>query len=124
MPFLAWSTVLVLSLGLPSTLRARQSWQANAGQLEAAARLRSFAASPPTSPASLATIGRTTPDHRWTGLVIGAGLLGVTGAMLMHSLCEANEDCTRPTIGGLVLGALVGGVTGGLLGAQFPKHAP
>jgi hypothetical protein len=60
-------------------------------------------------------------DYRWEGLVIGAGLMGVAGALLLHSACEANESCTGPTIGGFALAALVGGVLGGLIGANLPK---
>jgi hypothetical protein len=60
-------------------------------------------------------------DYRWEGLVIGAGVVGLAGALLLHGTCEANESCTGPTVSGFALGAVVGGVTGGLIGATIPK---
>jgi len=60
-------------------------------------------------------------DHRWEGLGIGAGVVGLLGAIVLHGTCEANESCTGPTIGGFAMGAVVGGVVGGLIGAQIPK---
>jgi hypothetical protein len=53
--------------------------------------------------------------------VIGAAVVGVAGALLLHGTSEENESCTGPTIGGFALGAVVGGVTGGLIGADIAK---
>ena len=60
-------------------------------------------------------------DYRWEGLALGAAVVGVTGALLMHGTCEANESCTGPTVGGFAIGAVVGGVVGGLVGANISK---
>ncbi len=60
-------------------------------------------------------------DYRWEGLVIGAGVVGVAGALLLHGTCEDNESCTGPTVGGFAFGVVVGGVTGGLIGANIAK---
>ena len=112
---------IALSLG-PRTAMAQAGAERTTVQLQAAAelRLRSLEAreaARPTRPVSVAAAR----DYRWEGLALGAAVVGVTGALLMHSTCEANESCTGPTVGGFAIGAVVGGVVGGLVGANISK---
>ena len=69
------------------------------------------------------------PDHRWEGLLVGGGFVGLLGATLGNGLCGSDEtagrpNCLWPTIEGFLIGATVGGVTGGLLGTLIPKPPP
>ena len=61
-------------------------------------------------------------DHRWEGIVLGGLLVGLGGALLGNSLCEAEEDCTRPTVGIGLIGATLGVVVGGIVGSTIPKE--
>jgi len=65
-------------------------------------------------------------DYRWEGMAIGAGAVGVLGALIAHSLCTNadtadNGGCTGNTIGGALLGAGVGAVVGVFLGSFISK---
>ena len=121
-------TLLLLSLALTLPVRGAQA-QARIGptavQLRAAADLRAI-----SEAAQAETLPQTgyaeapARDYRWEGLAIGAGVVGVAGALLLHSTCEADEACTGPTVAGFALGAVVGGVTGGLVGSSIPKGKP
>lgn len=57
--------------------------------------------------------------HGTTGAIVGAGVLGLTGAILMHSACDTNEPCTGSTIGGALVGAVVGAVVGAFIGSSI-----
>jgi hypothetical protein len=117
----------LISLGLAAALActsalAQSTVGSTPSQLRASAALRAVS---PTAvdlqvPLS-ARVAAPTRDYRWEGLVIGAGVVGVAGALLLHGTCEDNESCTGPTVAGFALGAVVGGVTGGLIGANIAK---
>lgn len=62
------------------------------------------------------------PDHRWTGLAIGAGVGAIVFGVIGHGTCDDGGSCLGPTLGIGLLGALAGGVSGGLIGSLFPKH--
>ena len=106
----------------PGTVMAQAGAERMPVQLQAAAELRllSREAREAARPARLAPVAAAR-DYRWEGLALGAAVVGVAGALLMHGTCEANESCTRPTVGGFALGAVVGGVVGGLVGANISK---
>ena len=117
-------TLLGLATGLASTSALAQSTVGRTpSQLRASAELQAVSrtAVDLQVPQS-ARIAAPSRDYRWEGLVIGAAVVGVAGALLLHGMCEENESCTGPTVGGFVLGAVVGGVTGGLIGANIPKQ--
>jgi uncharacterized membrane protein YeaQ/YmgE (transglycosylase-associated protein family) len=66
-------------------------------------------------------------DYRWEGMAIGAGALGIVGALLANSLCNNSDtadhgSCTGNTIGGALLGAGVGAVVGLFLGSFISKE--
>ena len=112
---------IALSLG-PRPAMAQAGTERTPVQLQAAAELRLLSleareAARPTRPVPVAAAR----DYRWEGLLLGAAVVGLTGALLMHGTCEANESCTGPTVSGLALGAGVGGVVGGLVGANISK---
>jgi hypothetical protein len=114
---------LGLGAGLASTSALAQSTVGRTpSQLRATAELRAVnrTAVDPQVPQS-ARVVAPRRDYGWEGLVIGAGVVGVAGALLLHGTCEENESCTGPTVGGFALGAVVGGTTGGLIGANIPK---
>jgi hypothetical protein len=114
---------LGLVAGLVSTSALAQSTVGRTpGQLRASAALRivSPTAVDPQVPQS-ARVAASSRDYRWEGLAIGAAVVGVAGALLLHGTCDDNESCTGPTVGGFALGAVVGGVTGGLIGANIAK---
>ncbi|HEU5153801.1 MAG TPA: hypothetical protein VFU03_03625, partial [Gemmatimonadales bacterium] len=65
-------------------------------------------------------------DYRWEGMAIGAGAVGVVGALIANGLCNDsdtadNGSCTGNTIGGALLGAGVGAVIGVFLGSFVSK---
>jgi hypothetical protein len=66
------------------------------------------------------------PDHRYEGLAVGAVLGAVGGGLLGAVVCaqadDANQDCTKTTIGVGLVGGGLGGLLGLLIGAQFPKE--
>jgi hypothetical protein len=66
------------------------------------------------------------PDHRYEGLAVGAVLGAVGGGLLGAVVCaqadDANQDCTKATIGVGLVGGGLGGLLGLLIGAQFPKE--
>jgi hypothetical protein len=94
-------------------------------QLRAAAALRGMSESRQTGEIPGSGYAEASArDYRWEGLAIGAAVLGVAGALILHSTCEADEACTGPTVGGFLLGVVVGGVAGGLVGGLIPKGAP
>jgi hypothetical protein len=63
-----------------------------------------------------------TPDQRWLGLGIGAGVGAIVFGIIGHRTCDEDGSCIGPTLGIGLLGAVVDGVTGGLLGSLIPKH--
>jgi uncharacterized membrane protein YeaQ/YmgE (transglycosylase-associated protein family) len=65
-------------------------------------------------------------DYRWEGMAIGAGAVGIVGALIANGLCNDsdtadNGSCTGNTIGGALLGAGVGAVVGVFLGSFINK---
>jgi uncharacterized membrane protein YeaQ/YmgE (transglycosylase-associated protein family) len=65
-------------------------------------------------------------DYRWEGMAIGAGAVGIVGALIANGLCNDsdtadNGSCTGNTIGGALLGAGVGAVVGVFLGSFISK---
>jgi hypothetical protein len=63
-------------------------------------------------------------DHRWEGLAIGAGVVGILGIVLADGLCtpdSGTDSCTGPVILTGLVGAVMGGVVGGLIGSTIPK---
>ena len=69
---------------------------------------------------------RQAKDHRWEGLAIGAGVLGLTAAVLRASACgrddaATRDNCVGPTVVWGLMGATVGAVVGGLIGSAIPK---
>ena len=69
---------------------------------------------------------RQAKDHRWEGVAIGAGALGLTAAVLRASACGRDDSATRdsclgPTAIWGLMGATVGAVVGGLIGSAIPK---
>ena len=65
-------------------------------------------------------------DYRWEGMAIGAGAVGIVGALIANGLCKDsdtadNGSCTGNTIGGALLGAGVGAVVGVFLGSFISK---
>jgi hypothetical protein len=77
--------------------------------------------------ASASVIGtRGAPDHRYEGLLVGAGLGAVGFGLLGAAVCSASsddtDDCTGVTIKSGLLGAALGGLTGLLIGGAFPKQ--
>lgn len=117
-----WRALIVaaLLLGLGSnTARAQANLAPTPVQLRTAAQFRVLAA--PEARATNEIPTARAPDHRWEGLAIGAGVVGLVGALLLRGTCEANGSCMGPTLGGLAMGALVGGVVGGLVGSTIPK---
>jgi hypothetical protein len=65
-------------------------------------------------------------DYRWEGMAIGAGAVGIVGALVANGLCNDsdtadNGSCTGNTIGGALLGAGVGAVVGVFLGSFISK---
>lgn len=68
----------------------------------------------------------TYPRTHWKeGGVVGAIVLGLAGAFLIHGLCSdsdtGEEHCGTRAVGGAALGAGVGFTIGALIGGQFPK---
>jgi uncharacterized membrane protein YeaQ/YmgE (transglycosylase-associated protein family) len=66
-------------------------------------------------------------DYRWEGMAIGAGAVGIVGALLANGLCNNSDtadhgSCTGNTIGGALLGAGVGAVVGVFLGSFISKE--
>jgi len=66
-------------------------------------------------------------DYRWEGMAIGAGAVGIVGALLANGLCNDSDtadhgSCTGNTIGGALLGAGVGAVVGVFLGSFISKE--
>jgi hypothetical protein len=99
------------------------------------ARLASPAAHRRASPFELQTRGPAT----WAGLQVGAGVLGVVGAIYGWYFSESclNGDCLAPGLQGAVawslLGAAAGAVIGGVVGSlvtrwrtiyRYPKLTP
>ncbi len=115
--------LLSLAVGLfPNSGLAQSSVGRTFNQLQATAKLQALSlraeeARLPHHGLAVAPAG----DYRWEGLALGAGLVGLAGALLLHGVCEENESCTGHTIGGFAMGALVGGVVGGLVGGSIPK---
>jgi hypothetical protein len=107
---------------VPSVTWAQQRIAASPEALHALAQLRPAATgSEPGRAARTRLALGSAPDYRWEGMAIGAGLLGVVGALLLRSACEKGESCVGPTLGGFGLGVLVGGISGGFIGATIPK---
>ena len=66
-------------------------------------------------------------DYRWEGMAIGAGAVGIVGALVANGLCNDSDtadhgSCTGTTIGGALLGAGVGAVVGVFLGSFISKE--
>ena len=66
-------------------------------------------------------------DYRWEGMAIGAGAVGIVGALVANGLCNDSDTadpgiCTGNTIGGALLGAGVGAVVGVFLGSFISKE--
>ena len=66
-------------------------------------------------------------DYRWEGMAIGAGAVGIVGALVANGLCNDsdtadNGSCTGNTIGGALLGAGVGAVVGVFIGSFINKE--
>jgi uncharacterized membrane protein YeaQ/YmgE (transglycosylase-associated protein family) len=66
-------------------------------------------------------------DYRWEGMAIGAGAVGIVGALVANGLCNDSDtadhgSCTGNTIGGALLGAGVGAVVGVFLGSFISKE--
>jgi len=66
-------------------------------------------------------------DYRWEGMAIGAGAVGIVGALIANGLCNDSDtadhgSCTGNTIGGALLGAGVGAVVGVFLGSFISKE--
>jgi hypothetical protein len=67
-------------------------------------------------------LNASAPDHRWTGLVVGAVAGAVAFGIIGHSTCDDGGACLGPTLGIGLLGAVGGGVLGGLVGSLIPRH--
>jgi hypothetical protein len=99
----AWQLISASTLGHSSPLDKQLSLPTQVGQ-----RLNAFR--------------EHTPDYRWAGLGIGAGVGAVVFGIIGHGTCDDGGSCVGPTLGIGLLGAVAGGVAGGLLGSLIPKH--
>lgn len=75
----------------------------------------------------LAPISTSAPagDQHAAGGLIGAGAVGIIGAVIGYGLCHDSDtqhgSCVGSAVGVGLLGAVVGWVTGSLIGGLIPK---
>ena len=121
-----WVAVSVALLFILSSRPvAAQSYVIELAHGSALARLletRPISNSGPDKPVELQL--RRAPDHRWTGLMVGAAILGGLGVAIGAGACDSDSgssNCAGAAIVGGLAGATLGGVLGGFIGGAIER---
>ena len=67
---------------------------------------------------------RRAPDHRWTGMIVGAAILGGLGVAIGVGACDSDSgssNCAAAAVVGGLAGATIGGVLGVFIGASIER---